>query len=309
MSARKLLVVALAAVALIGLRGSVTLAQSSGVTIGVGDTVMIINGQTSPNAFVTIMDGNAVIGSLSADNDGLFTQTFPAQTPGLHTLKLYAQNAIDSEYTDTILLTVNLAEHFPTTVEVFLPPSIIMNTSESSVIQLSGYTAPGVTVAIVIDDSEYLTIAADANGFWQASVNTGTFGGGDHSLFVKAYAGGGEQSFATTKRTFSIPFPPGSPATPAPSKKRPLFGGGNTVAPPPPVVVTPGISPPTPQSGGILSFPSILFGKLINFLIEQWYWVLFMLIIFIILLYILGIMFNIGWFAYVHNRHKKNKQK
>lgn len=191
-------------------------AENSTVTIGVGDTVLQVTGKTSPNAFVTINRDGSVIGTTVADAAGEFSQVFPAQTPGLHQLTVFAHTTGGHD-TDTVSANVNITQHSTTVAHFFLPPTLLIGDTtlnRSQPLQLSGETYPGGIIAIYIDNSIYDTITANSTGSWTASIATGGLAGGQHSLFVRVTDGGGDQSYPTSLRSFSVAMPPGAPVFP-----------------------------------------------------------------------------------------------
>lgn len=181
-------------------------AQNVTVTIGVGDTVLEVTGVTSPGAFVTISRDGSVIGTPVAATDGTFSQTFSAQSPGIHQISVYAHTT-GGENTDTVSLNVNIAEHATTAVSIFLPPTLVLADSSldpGQALELSGVSAPANTVAIYIDGTVYVTAIADATGMWNATVSSDVLSSGQHDVFALATDGLGEQSYPTMSRNFSI---------------------------------------------------------------------------------------------------------
>jgi hypothetical protein len=218
------------------LLGQSVSAQSS-VTIGVGDTILEVSGKTSPGAFVTISRDGSVIGTVVAGSDGAFSQTFAAQSPGLHQLSLSARTTT-GETTDTVTMTVNIAEHVTTTVQVFLPSTLLVTDSSverGQALEIRGETAPSSTVTIFVDNSDYTTATSDATGNWSARIATDALSAGQHTFFVRVTDSLGAQSYPTSPRDFSI-------------------GSGASV--PPPMVVAPLPQPPFgPPAIPTITFP------------------------------------------------------
>jgi hypothetical protein len=210
---------------LVALFGVVAHAETVSVTIGVGDTILSVSGQTSPDAFVTISKDGSVIGTTAADNSGAFGQTFPAQEPGIHQLSIFAHTA-GGQNTDTVSLNVNIAEHATTTVDVFLPPTILVTDNSldfGQQLELSGEAAPSSTIIIYVNNSDYATATADAQGLWNTSLNTGALPSGQHSLFVRAVDGVGEQSYPSASRSFSVAAQRGIPPPASTAPKAPII--------------------------------------------------------------------------------------
>lgn len=190
--------------AIIALAGAPLHAEDNNVTVGVGDNSLTVQGTTSPSAFVTISEDGNVIGTTTANASGVFTQTFPAQNPGLHEIKVFAQTT-NGLATDVVTINVNITEHATTTVDVFLPPTIMIaytNLSYGEPLQLSGQTCPLCTLTFYIDNSSHATTIADSSGQWQVSIATIDLAAGQHSVFARATNGSGAQSYSSTLRSF-----------------------------------------------------------------------------------------------------------
>ncbi|HZM64140.1 MAG TPA: hypothetical protein VFB59_03340 [Candidatus Saccharimonadales bacterium] len=193
-------------------------ADDVSVTIGVGDTILVVQGKTSPNAFVTISRDGAVVGTTNADAAGIYSQTFPAQEPGLHQIHVVAQT-VNGRQTDTISVIINIAEHATTTADIFLPPTLVVGQTDlahDEPLQIQGETCPDCTVTVYIDDADVTLVAADASGNWNASISTIGFSSGEHSFFVRASDSLGAQSYPTTLRRFVLQ-PPLTSAVPGPT--------------------------------------------------------------------------------------------
>ena len=206
------------AIGIIGHHGSVS--ADVGVSIGVGDTYLNLTGQTSPGAFVTIKDDDQVIGTVSADANGSFSKLLGAQTPGLHTLSIYARSN-SGIVTDSSVVNANLREHETTDVFVFLPTTITLAGSDlppGSELQANGETMPGGALLFYLDQSAPIQVQADTGGVWNLRVGSGQLAAGNHSIIAYVTNGSGQQSSPTVPRFFTIlagesaSSPPGSQA-------------------------------------------------------------------------------------------------
>lgn len=230
------LIVALCAVLALGVSAR-AIAETVTVTLGVGDSTLQVTGKTSPGAFVTISSDGNVIGTTVAGADGVFARTFSAQTPGIHELNIYAHTT-GGEDTDTVTISVSITEHATTTVEVFLPSTVVIEDATlefDQVLSLSGEAYPASIVHIFIDNTDFATATADALGNWAADINTSLLASGQHEFFVRLTDPIGNQSYPTALRTFSraaappgtpTPTPPGTdtpPSTPAPGSGVPAI--------------------------------------------------------------------------------------
>lgn len=199
------------------------------VTIGVGETTVVIQGTTSPNAQVTFMDSGSVIGSTTADITGSYSQNFADQTPGIHTFQVFAQDTA-SRLTDTVSISVNVQEHAQTVVNIFLPPTLQLSTSQiqkGQSIAVAGMTAPSAQVVLYVDSS-YSTLTADAGGNWNAIIATAGLQSGQHQAYAVAVKSGGEQSYATFPHAFTVLAPPGQTSGNPPSTSGGTPTGGNS---------------------------------------------------------------------------------
>ncbi len=214
------------------------LAETITVTIGVGDTILTVVGKTSPDAFVTIKSDGSVIGTALAAPDGTYTRTFPAQAPGLRQLDIFAQSTGGAQ-TDTVTLNINVTEHAITTVDVFLPTTLIIDDltlDHDQPLNLSGETFPLSTVTLFLDNIDVVTALSDAQGAWTISTTLGT-----SEFFLRTIDGLGNQSYPTTLRFFTRAPLPGLPAIPTD-----------------PAVVTPSVPTITfPSSGTVWDQPQI----------------------------------------------------
>jgi hypothetical protein len=215
------------------------------VGVGVGDTSLNVSGQTSPSAYVTVTKDNNIIGTLTADASGNFSQSFPAQDPGITQIGFIAQDSA-SRVTDAISLQVNLQEHFPTDVQVFLPtnlqisPNII---SSGQQVTVGGQAAPNATININLDGHAIATQSTDASGNWQYKLSTNGLAAGIHQIVATVTDSLGNQSYPTSPYEFNINAPPaGQPRS------------GN----PPPVILKLAIPKITsPQPSQIITSPSL----------------------------------------------------
>lgn len=210
--------------------------RDSTVTVGVGDTVLEITGSTSPGAFITFKDGGNLIGTTTANGSGAFSQTFPAQTPGIHSISVTAEDS-EGRLTDSVSANVNLVEHFTTTLDLFLPSTIQLSEASLSIgenLIISGETLPGSSVAINLDNNQTASVTSNGSGEWTYSLPTANLAPGQHSIYV-VVSNSGDTSYPTAARTFTLSAPP-STTTPPGSTVPP---GQTVVRPPAPTITEP----------------------------------------------------------------------
>lgn len=182
-------------------------AQSSQtVTIGVGDTVLVVSGSTSPAAFVTIQDNASVIGTTLADSAGRFSQTYTAQTPGIHTISVFSRDR-QSRLTGTVTNTISIQEHTQTNIDIFLPPSLSLAKTEvqkPEQLVVLGETLPSATISVVVDESTTFKTKADGAGNWKVAIASDGLTVGRHNFYARASSPGGQQSPPTPRQTFEV---------------------------------------------------------------------------------------------------------
>lgn len=178
--------------------------QSVGATVG--DTVLEVSGQTSPNAYLSLYNDDGLIGTFTSGPDGIFNQSFPAQTPGITRLNISSRDS-SNKMTDPASLEVNLQQHFPTAVYFFLPTTLQIDTAiltDNQPIRLSGHTTPDGTVTIYIDGQARGSVGAAADGTWDFSLDSSSFGVGPHAVFARVSDISGNQSFPTRTQTITV---------------------------------------------------------------------------------------------------------
>jgi hypothetical protein len=212
---------------ILSLTSSAVRAENVSVTIGVGDTTMIVRGYTSPLATVTIMEGNSVIGSTTVGGTGFYSQLFTAQSPGLHNIRVLARDR-GSHLTDTVEIQANVQEHFLTTVELFLPPSIGLATAEIILPEpfpIHGETIPEGHLSIAVDGGSPIEIIADSNGLYSHQLSTVGLSPGLHQFYIVARDSNGAQSYPSAARVFTVLSPaantPGFTSAPVPARPAP----------------------------------------------------------------------------------------
>lgn len=214
-------------------------AETVQVSIGVGDTILSIQGQASPHALVSAARNSSTLGTTVADASGAFTLTLPAQDPGIQTYHVSADSQ-SNVHTDMVQMTVNITEHATTTVSVFLPSTIEVTPLEPAYgkpVVLRGETMPNADVLVYVDNAIFETVVADAAGRWQVKIDTNTLSSGGHQVFAQVVNGLGEQSYPTAARTIVVATEP-VPSDPAaqPPSGSPI---GRPATPEPPVITSP----------------------------------------------------------------------
>jgi hypothetical protein len=199
------------------------------VNLDVNDTVLRVTGRAMPNALVSIFRDDVLIGTATTDASGVFDKSFTSQSPGIHTIKLFAKTS-DNKTTDTVAENVNLVPQSETVLTVFLPTVIELSSTQVTVgsdIVFSGVTIPSGEVTIWIDNNLTFMVIADSEGKWSHTVSTEGFYIGTHFAHAVVHDEFGEQSAPTSKRAFQVQE---AAASPGPDDQAPVPGG--YIAPP-----------------------------------------------------------------------------
>lgn len=199
-----------------------TVQAQQAASIEVGDTVLNLSGQTSPGAFISIYKDQSLISSLVADSNGRYIGSLPAQTPGINRLNITARDS-KNRFGDTASLEVNLQQHFPTDIYVFLPTTIAIDAfslSGGQPLTVRGETIPAGIVTLSIDGRVQASAKTGTDGSWAAAINVSGLSIGFHQLIARVSDGSGNQSFITGPRSFLITdfpsaTPPSNPPPPA----------------------------------------------------------------------------------------------
>jgi hypothetical protein len=198
---------------------ALTKSISPSVSADVSDTALVISGLTSPYAFVQFINGNGIIGSVTADANGHFEKTFNAQRPGIHTLSLIATDTI-GRITEMVQVSVNLLPLNTTTFEVFLSSTMSLSAPDVQVRQqlgLAGETIPRGHITIIVDGLSVANVAANERGKWLYQYVINELSLGRHTVSVIVQSSSGQQSRPTAAFPFTVistPLP-GAPTKPA----------------------------------------------------------------------------------------------
>lgn len=165
-------------------------------------------GKGSPGAFVTILRGDAIVGTTQILTNGSFSKKITAVTPGISVFGIYGKDT-KGRNTRTIYYTLNLAAGTSTTVSgVFLSPTISLSSSQiykGENIVISGTTYPLSTVSIFLSPGNKLfTTRAKTNGNWSYGLDTDNFGKGTYDLITRSLSPLGEYSDFSKELSFEI---------------------------------------------------------------------------------------------------------
>ncbi|QGY30450.1 Ig-like domain-containing protein [Pantoea cypripedii] len=152
------------------------------------DNTPVLSGSAEPNAIVSILDGDTLLGTTTADTDGNWSFTLPTLTEGDHSLT--------TTVTDQAGNTSDPSSPFVFTVDTTPPAAAdnvqLSNDSSGTSVPitsgatndttpvLSGTAEPGTTVTVSDGGTVLGTTTVDSDGNW--SFTTPTLDEGDHSL-------------------------------------------------------------------------------------------------------------------------------
>lgn len=181
-------------------------AASAPIQFTIPNTSLTIKGFASPRAFVQIIDGSALIGTVLADSNGVFEKDFPAMKSGLHNIQISYEDA-DGITSDPLSQTINIRAQSDTAVEYFLPPTLTarpISFVEGEIVTFSGSTIPNAIVEIVLDGGNLiLRPQSDPTGRFSISTNSTGYYFGEHNIVANSTQGG-LTSFQTLKKSFIV---------------------------------------------------------------------------------------------------------
>jgi hypothetical protein len=166
------------------------------------DTTASFAGYASPDAFVTITDGAAVVGTVSANASGVFSKTLTNQTPGNHNFGLTATDT-HGDATPVISFALNLQDHADTTVTNILLP-VTLTTQTGVRPTLLGTGTPGNTLTLFIDSGSLTeSTTVTATGAWSRTLTT-QLTPGNHTAYVVASGPSGLISAPSQTVSFTV---------------------------------------------------------------------------------------------------------
>jgi hypothetical protein len=134
-----------------------------------------VSGWTSPNAFIEIFSGNQILGTATANNDGLFTVNSVADDIG----PIIVRTTDKSGATAVLTTPIDLSSQPTAALGIILPPTISLSAptvAPGSAISGNGQTVPGGTVSISLTDAKGKTATqfpvVDADGKFSFSFDT-----------------------------------------------------------------------------------------------------------------------------------------
>ena len=185
--------------------GSTLVALADGASTR--DTTPVLSGLTTAGALVTLYNGDAVIGSVTADAAGQWSFTPAALDDGSYAFRADTANA-DGSVTPSPVLTVTIDTVAPAAVadaaltDANGVPVTNDGATNSPTPVLSGTAEPGSVVTVSDGDTVLGTTTVAQDGSW--SFTTPTLAEGGHSLSATVTDAAGNVSAASTPLTFTL---------------------------------------------------------------------------------------------------------
>jgi hypothetical protein len=177
---------------------------SHNVTVSgtVRDTIVTFLGYSSPNAFLTIQEDGAVVGTTSANSSGGFNKSLYARVPGTHAYGIFAEDS-QARVTPTYGFILNLAPQTETVISnLLLPTTIDVNAGVN--INILGETSPNSTVTIFVHSGSFTEMEeVGSGGDWDHLIAT-YMDPGFHNAYARVTKSGGLQSIDSNMVNFDV---------------------------------------------------------------------------------------------------------
>jgi large repetitive protein len=187
------------------------------------DNTPDISGTAEAGSTVTIIvDGNTV-GTTTADGNGNYTYTLPAQNDGPHNVTVTATDAVGNTSGTSSALNINVDTTAPAAPSIALQTPVNNGEINTTKPTVTGTAEPNSTVTIYADGTKAGTATADANGNYTFTF-TQPLADGAHSVTATATDAAGNTGAESNPVTFTVDATP--PATPAAPNMPGINGNG-----------------------------------------------------------------------------------
>lgn len=196
--------------------GSIVISASVEAEVG----ILRISGFTSPDMFLSFLEGGSVIGTAVAGASGAFSQIFPGISPTNHSILIFGTDS-DSRTTPNTLVEVFTRPHEVTTVSgIIIPPTIEIDKTQiiqGETITITGRGTPGYTLKLFTEPPvNSFEMIVDPNGDYSYALSdTANLELGDHKLYALVQDTLGTQSLLSLTLFFRVvdnnPPPGGNP--------------------------------------------------------------------------------------------------
>ncbi len=234
---------------------SVAYSQSSNFTVSVqvGTTNLVFEGNTSPNSFVSFVEGITTVATTSSDTDGFFTTTLTSYNVPERTIVISSTDT-ENRTTTGASYTVTLVPGTDTTLSnIILSPTFSVNKtsmySQNDSIIVTGRAVPNAQVQFFIDSIYNSSISSSSTGTFTVQVYPTGMSAGAHTFYLKG-AVGYYESAATPSQSFTI-----AQSTESGGDDGDDDGEDHTSAQDKPAIYTKPVSPTLPTYPGVLQPP------------------------------------------------------
>ncbi len=168
--------------------GVPTEAPGEPVQLSVPEGTLTLSGCASPSAFVTIFQDNTPVGTVVANNFGRFSKLIGSQDFGLSKIQAFQEDRFQ-HISSTAEFSTSLDAHEDNSLEVFLPPTVYHDKDPAVIgeyLTFRGFTCPGATVNLNINNNFILVATANSLGNWWVIADTSLYALGTHTYSVVA---------------------------------------------------------------------------------------------------------------------------
>ena len=154
-------------------------------------TKVILQGKTSPAAYLTSLKDGQVIANTQANSLGDFKVEISNMTAGVYTFGIWSEDKSGLR-SITFSFTTNVASGTTTTISgIFIPPTISLSKEsvrKGETLNILGYTAPQSEVEVHINSDDELIekVFSGTGGSWFYNLDTNRIEEGIHSTRAKA---------------------------------------------------------------------------------------------------------------------------
>ncbi|MBI2113449.1 MAG: hypothetical protein HYT50_02630 [Candidatus Wildermuthbacteria bacterium] len=168
--------------------------------------MLVVGGLAFPNAFVTVVQDEAVIGTVKANNDGTFSKTFSAIPSGTSNFEVFAEDSQD-RVSAPVSFTLDVPQNASATADVFVPPTIhvpsLVHKGDSLLVTGTAFPGSKVLVSIPTPLEIIRDTIAKVDGTWSLNLDTNLLGAGLYLAKAKAVYGE-KESAASQSPEFEV---------------------------------------------------------------------------------------------------------
>lgn len=170
-----------------------------------------ISGFTAPNAFVTGIEGNSVIGTTVASATGTFTLNISSASPGAHTYLIFSTDSTNRTTNQTAVNVFLIANTLTTVTQLLLSSSMAIDKAEinpGETITFSGSAKPNSQINIFVEGPLRTYLATSGpDGEWSytlTTTETQAYTPGQYQVYTIVQDGIGNQSITSNTLSFIV---------------------------------------------------------------------------------------------------------